>query len=100
MPTLTVRDIPDRVYRRLKELAGLNRRSMNNEIVTLLEAALLPKPIDPDMFIEEARAFHARFQEPLPDISLVGKRAGRKYEDGFSDEHLPSGDASGQEVSR
>lgn len=85
MPTLTVRDIPDSVYDRLKERACAHRRSLSGEIVTLLEAALLPQPVDPEALIAEARAFHARFPEPLPDLAAEGKRAGRKHEDDESE---------------
>lgn len=95
MPTLTVRDIPDHVYRRLKERAGANRRSMSGEIVTLLEEALLPQPAGPDRFLAEAEAFHARFQDPLPDLAAEGKRSDRKYEDDPS----PADEASADEVS-
>lgn len=97
MPTLTVRDIPDRVYRRLKERAGSNRRSMSNEIVTLLEEALLPRPVGPDRFLAEAEAFHAQFNEPLPDFAAEGKRAGRKYEDDLAGDHVPVDDATSYE---
>ena len=78
MPTLTVRDIPATVYARLKEQAATHRRSMSNEIVTLLEEALLPRLMDPDPFIGEAVAFHAQFQNELPDLTEMGKRAGRR----------------------
>lgn len=93
MPTLTVRDIPDRVYERLREQAAANRRSMSSEIVTLLERALLPQPVDTEALIAEAAAFQDRFPEPLPDLAAEGKRAGRRYED-----DLEPGDASSQEV--
>ena len=84
MPTLTVRDIPDRVYARLKERAARHRRSLSSEIVTLLEEALLAQPLDAEALIAEAEAADAWFDEPLPDIAGVGKRAGRKYEDDVS----------------
>lgn len=94
MPTLTVRDIPDRVYRRLKKRAGSNRRSMSNEIVTILEEALLPRPVHPDEFLAEAEAFHARFPEPLPDLTAEGKRTGRKYEGDLPNDGSLTDDAS------
>jgi len=81
MPTLTVRDIPDRVYERLRERAGRNRRSMSGEIVTLLEESLLPQLIDIEALIAEAEAVHARFPDPLPDLTAEGKRHGRRYEE-------------------
>ncbi|MEM1042391.1 MAG: Arc family DNA-binding protein [Bacteroidota bacterium] len=89
MPALTVRNIPDRVYERLKERAGRNRRSMSNEIVTLLEEQLLPRRVEPDPFIAMAESFHAQFPEPLPDLAAEGKRAGRKYEDPLPGEGAP-----------
>ncbi|HUF10544.1 MAG TPA: Arc family DNA-binding protein [Rhodothermales bacterium] len=81
MPALTVRDIPDRLYERLRERASRHRRSMSSEIVTLLEETLLPQPVDAGVLIAEAEAVHARFGEPLPDLTAAGKRAGRRYED-------------------
>jgi len=40
--TLTLKNIPDAVYERLKAAAQVNRRSMNSEAIVRLEAALLP----------------------------------------------------------
>ena len=100
MPTLTVRDIPEDIYRRLKELAGHNRRSMSNEIVTLLEHALLPRTIESDTFIEEARTFHARFKETLPDLTEQAKRAERTNEKPAMNEGSAATNANDGETSR
>lgn len=80
MSTLTVRNIPEPVYERLREQAGRNRRSMSSEIVMLLEQALMPEPLATEALIAEIQAFRARFPEPLPDLIAEGKRAGRKDE--------------------
>lgn len=80
MANLTVRDIPEPLYNRLKERAAMNRRSLSAEVVRLLEEALEPRKVDEDPFILEAESFHARFAEPLPDYIAEGKRAGRKHE--------------------
>lgn len=40
MATLTVRNIPDRALERLREWAVADRRSLNNEIVVVLENAV------------------------------------------------------------
>ena len=56
MPTITVKNIPDDVYERLKQQAKVNRRSLNSEIITLMERAVMSHRIDPDEFIAEARA--------------------------------------------
>ena len=40
--TLTLKNIPDKVYERLKASAGAHRRSLNSEVLVCLEAQLLP----------------------------------------------------------
>ncbi len=80
MPALTVRDIPPRLYERLRERASRHRRSLSGEVVTLLEEQLLAQPIDPEALIAEAHAFHARFEGVLPDLT-EHKREGRRYDD-------------------
>ena len=46
MPTtLTLKNIPDAVYDRLKASAEIHRRSMNNEAIVCLETVLLPTPV-------------------------------------------------------
>lgn len=40
--TLTLKNIPDAVYERLKATALAHRRSMNSEAIICLEAALIP----------------------------------------------------------
>ena len=40
--TLTLKNIPDDVYARLKLSAQTHRRSMNSEVIVCLEAVLLP----------------------------------------------------------
>lgn len=46
MPTtLTLKNIPDEVYARLKLSAETHRRSMNSEAIFCLEAALLPSVV-------------------------------------------------------
>ena len=43
MPTtLTLKNIPDDVYERLKMAAKAHRRSLNSEAIVCIEAALLP----------------------------------------------------------
>jgi plasmid stability protein len=71
MPAVIVRDMPVEMHRRLKSAALQNHRSMNREVIAILEkelgknrAAVLPqpvklrKPVDPQWIaniIREAR---------------------------------------------
>ena len=78
MATLTVRNVPEAVVRRLKAQAEQNRRSLNGEVVTVLEEAVLART--PAEILADVEAAHALFPEPLPDLAAEGKRAGRKYD--------------------
>lgn len=42
MNNLTVRNIPDRIHKRLKKRSELSRRSINSEIIACLEETLFP----------------------------------------------------------
>lgn len=60
MPTtLTLKNIPDEVYDRLKASAEMHRRSLNSEALVCLETVLLPGRVDPGERIARARALRA-----------------------------------------
>lgn len=64
MPTtLTLKNIPDCVYERLKLSAQAHRRSMNSEAIVCLESVLLPARLTPSERIARARELRA----PLPE---------------------------------
>ena len=77
MPNLTVRNIPKDIYKRLKESARRNRRSLNNEILAVLSdedgwklrrlqiAAVMPE-------LDRARAELAKKYPQAPDsVELI-----------------------------
>lgn len=60
MPTtLTLKNIPDAVYVRLKSSAEMHRRSLNSEAIVCLESALLPGRINPTERLARARALRS-----------------------------------------
>ena len=60
MPTtLTLKNIPDEVYERLRVAAELHRRSLNSEAIVCLETVLTPTKISPSERIARARALRA-----------------------------------------
>jgi plasmid stability protein len=60
MPTtLTLKNLPDAVYERLKASAKMHRRSLNSEAIVCLESVLLPGRIDPAQRLARARALRA-----------------------------------------
>jgi plasmid stability protein len=56
MPTtLTLKNIPDEVYERLKVSAEMHRRSLNSEAIVCLETVLTPTRIAPSERLARAR---------------------------------------------
>ncbi len=80
MPTtLTLKNIPDDVYDRLKLSAEAHRRSMNSEAIVCLEAALLPSKLTPTERLARARALRGALPKGkfrARDIDAL-KREGR-----------------------
>ena len=56
MPTtLTLKNIPDEVYERLKLAAGMHRRSLNSEAIVCLETVLVPARLSSTERLARAR---------------------------------------------
>ena len=55
MPTITVKNIPDELYERLKQLAKANRRSTNSEIIVCIERSVRSQSLDADEMLAKAR---------------------------------------------
>lgn len=55
MATLTIKNVPDELYAKLKELASINRRSINSEAIRCIEKAVGAYRVDPEEIIREAR---------------------------------------------
>ncbi len=54
MVTITVKNIPEQVYERIKVRAAANHRSINGEILTILEQVVSLPPIDVEATLERA----------------------------------------------
>ncbi len=60
MPTtLTLKNIPEAVYDRLKLAAQMHRRSLNSEAIVCLESVLLPTKMMPSERVARARELRA-----------------------------------------
>lgn len=78
--TLTLKNIPDDVYKRLKAAAEAHRRSLNSEAIVCLESVLLPGRISPAERVARARAMRATLPKgkfKVRDIDAM-KREGRQ----------------------
>ena len=76
MPTLTVKNIPDELYERLKRSAAEHRRSINSEILVCIERALYSERVDPEAVLARADALRRRAAlAPVTDELLREARA-------------------------
>ena len=74
MSTVTVKDLPEKLHRQLKARALRHHRSMNSEIIALLEAAAAP-----DALLARAASLRRQVGGRLVDSDLAALRnAGRR----------------------
>lgn len=78
--SLTLKNIPEELYERLKASAQIHRRSLNSEAIVCLESVLIPGRIAVSERLARARALRAalpRAKFRAKDIDAY-KREGRK----------------------
>ncbi len=66
MPAITIKNIPDELYNKLKMAAELHRRSINSELIACVEKALIPKK----MSIQEHIVGASRIRQRLDGFSV------------------------------
>jgi len=60
MATLTIKNVPEKLHKRLKESAVEHRRSINSEAISCLETVLVARRVDPREFLAKVDALHKR----------------------------------------
>ena len=60
--SLTIKNIPDEIYCRLKEAAQAHHRSVNSEVIACLERTLMPARVSPDEYLARARLIREGLQ--------------------------------------
>ena len=56
MATLTIKNVPETLVRRLKQQAVAHRRSLNLEVIACLESIAQATPVDVDAMLARVRA--------------------------------------------
>ena len=80
MATLTLKNVPDELYERLKAQAAAHRRSLNSEAIVCLATVLAPTRIAPSERLARARQLRAGLSTTkfrARDIDTL-KRQGRQ----------------------
>ena len=78
MPALTLKNIPEDLYDRLKEAARAHRRSLNSEILYCVERMLVPYRID----VSEHLAIARKLREKTAAYSLTDELVDAAKNDG------------------
>jgi len=80
MATITVKDIPDELYRRLKTAAASNRRSINREIISRIEQSLRSRRVTANEILARVRLLQANYGERAVSIGEIddARRVGRR----------------------
>lgn len=79
MKSLTIRDIPESVYRELKRRAAASRRSLNSEVLVCLEREMMSQRVGAERALARADAIREHVRVPyLTDEELRrGRDEGR-----------------------
>lgn len=78
MATITLKNIPDDLYQKIKHKAQQHRRSINNEIIFCLEQTLKAQPVAAEALLAKARAVREKMGAYLTEDELKKlKESGR-----------------------
>jgi plasmid stability protein len=80
VPNLSIKGLSPSTHRSLKHQAKLNKRSLNQEIISVLEANVSqPRKVDMEKLIAEAERFRSSLQfTTTPEEIDAFKRMGRE----------------------
>lgn len=77
MPNLTLKNVPEQLLERLRAQAAANRRSVNSEILTLLDEALVPRKPDLPSMLAEISELHSQYRIPKLSAAEIRRAIGR-----------------------
>ena len=79
MATVTVKNIPDDLYARLKAAAAKNRRSINSEIIMCIEENLLYRRVSAEQVLDRVRKIRVAMRTAEMTIEQIdnARREGR-----------------------
>ncbi|BFU94695.1 MAG: conserved protein of unknown function [Nitrospira sp.] len=78
MTTLTIKNIPEPLVKRLRQQAAVHRRSLNSQVISYLEQMTHSIPVDTEALLGRARAIRRTPRIKLTDRILDGLKAARR----------------------
>ncbi len=79
MATITIKNIPEDLYTKLKRHAEINRRSINSEVILCIERVIGSRNIQPQEYLAKAcklrekTKHHMITDEEFYDLKTVGR---------------------------
>jgi plasmid stability protein len=70
MPSITIKNIPDDVYDRIKQRATDNRRSINSEIIECLDQITHPRQVNAEIVRYEARQLRESIKGKIKESDI------------------------------
>lgn len=74
MPSITIKNLPADLHRRLRERAAQHQRSLNSELIACIRNSVMVTPVDTDELLAHVRALRAQVSGRLTDHALRGFR--------------------------
>jgi plasmid stability protein len=81
MPTITVRNVPDHIHQHLKQRAKEHRRSLNQEVLQVLEDTVVESPPSDSQAVRQACAAE---QERTPSWRMDPREMKRTMREGLA----------------
>ncbi len=78
MATITLKNIPENLYERLKAAAKAHHRSINGELIHCLETLFEPRPFSPEEQLRRLR----RIRPDLPPDAVTPEEIRQAIDDG------------------
>jgi plasmid stability protein len=74
---ITIKNLPPKLHRKLKAQADHHKRSLNWEVIDILEAAMQSQPVNVEALLSEIESIRARVKgPPLSEELLAEARNG------------------------
>lgn len=73
MASITVKNIPQELYKKLKIVASMNHRSLNGEIINCLESVLTPRQLSVAEKLSRAKKIRAQISTDVFDPDEIKK---------------------------
>jgi antitoxin FitA len=79
MPAITLKNIPEELYTKIKKSAEINFRSINSEILFRLKSSISQKKPEVDYLLSQIHALNQNLQIPILNDKLINsaKNEGR-----------------------